>query len=181
MEREVKEEVQKKVKDEVKTEVKDKVKKEVKQKVEQEVKKAVKKEVKEASKDQTDKHPVFLSKKTLSQRAADWLAKWAGSWAFISIFVVVLIFWMLLNAYFWFKYSFSGEPFDPYPFILLNLILSTLAAIQAPIILMSQNRSNQLDRIRSEYDYSVNRKAEREIRQLQMDISSIKRLLKKKK
>jgi len=116
-------------------------------------------------------------KLTLGQRAADFLTKWAGSWFFILSFVVFLILWMILNTYFWFNYI-NGNPFDPYPFILLNLILSCLAAIQAPIILMSQNRTSERDRLRAEYDYQVNRTAEKEIRELKTQLTRIERKLK---
>lgn len=118
--------------------------------------------------------------KTLGQKAADGLAKWAGSWTFIIMFFVFLIAWMLLNTYFFLQYS-QGEPWDPYPFILLNLVLSCLAAIQAPVILMSQNRAAERDRQRSEYDYAVNRKAEREIQAIQKQLDRIERRLTKKK
>ncbi|MFH1500960.1 MAG: DUF1003 domain-containing protein [archaeon] len=123
-----------------------------------------------------DIHPVFRARLTLGQKTADNLAKWAGSWAFIIMFAVVLVVWMLINGYYLVEFH-SGDPFDPYPFILLNLVLSTLAAIQAPVILMSQNRAAQIDRIRAEYDYSVNRKTEREVRDIQKQLESIKRML----
>ena len=84
---------------------------------------------------------------------------------------------MALNTYYWFQYM-QGDPFDPFPFILLNLILSCLAAIQAPIILMSQNRQGQKDRLKAEYDYQVNRKAEKEIRELKTQLDRIERKLK---
>lgn len=119
-------------------------------------------------------HSLFSEKHlTLSQRAADVLTRFAGSWAFISIFTLVLILWVLGNGYFLIK--FYNRAFDPFPFILLNLILSCIAAIQAPIILMSQNRENERDRIHMHYDYAVNRKAEKEIREIQKDISDLKR------
>jgi len=121
---------------------------------------------------------IFKAKKnlTVGQRAADWLTKWAGSWAFILTFALFLVFWVLVNT----TWVIFGREWDIYPFILLNLILSCLAAIQAPIILMSQNRSNQRDRMRSEYDYAVNRKAEKEIREIQQSLEEVKRLLGKK-
>jgi uncharacterized membrane protein len=118
-------------------------------------------------------HPVSKTKWTLGQRASDKLTEIMGSWGFILGFVIVLIIWMWLNAY----YLIAG-PFDPYPFILLNLVLSCLAAIQAPIILMSQNREAQKDRLRAEYDYKVNRKAEREIEEIQKQLNKIERKLK---
>lgn len=90
---------------------------------------------------------------TAGDKAADGLAKFAGSWKFIIIFGVILVFWMIIN-------SLMAVKFDPYPFILLNLVLSCIAAIQAPIIMMSQNRQEQKDRQRSENDYRVNVKTE---------------------
>ena len=160
--------------DDVKKEVKE-VRKELKQEVKKEVQK-VKEEVKKATTPDPDKHPVFLAKRSLGQKAADTLTKLAGSWKFIIIFILFLIGWMAANIY-----ELISRVWDPYPFILLNFVLSFLAALQAPIILMSQNRQSQMDRIRSEYDYSVNRRAEREIRQLQEDVTEIKSLLKKSK
>ena len=91
---------------------------------------------------------------TLGQKAADRLAKFAGSWVFIIIFFIILALWITLNA------VLLTKPYDIYPFILLNLILSCLAAIQAPVIMMSQNRQEQKDRIRAKNDYKVNLKAE---------------------
>lgn len=110
---------------------------------------------------------------TFGQRAADNLSKFAGSWGFIIGFFVFLSIWMALNV-FW----LIEKSWDPYPFILLNLCLSCLAAIQAPIILMSQNRQSQKDRQRAEYDYAVNRKAEREIEELKKIVTRIERKLK---
>ena len=87
-------------------------------------------------------------------KAADAIAKFAGSWAFILSFVVVLTVWMILNV------LLAAKAFDPYPFILLNLVLSCVAAIQAPLIMMSQNRQEEKDRKRAENDYKVNLKSE---------------------
>jgi uncharacterized membrane protein len=98
---------------------------------------------------------------TLGQKIADKVATFGGSWTFIISFFTFLIIWMLINAW-----VLASKPFDPYPFILLNLILSCLAAIQAPIIMMSQNRQEQKDRQRSEHDYKINLKAELEIKLL---------------
>jgi uncharacterized membrane protein len=103
----------------------------------------------------------FERKLTFGERMADNLANSAGSWRFIIIFLVVLAIWIAINTI-----VLITKPFDPYPFILLNLILSCIAAIQAPVIMMSQNRQEAKDRLRSEYDYRVNLKAELEIRQL---------------
>ncbi len=119
-------------------------------------------------------HSLFSKKNlTMGQKAADILTKFAGSWTFIIIFGLILILWVITNGYFLIRW-YQGA-FDPYPFILLNLFLSCLAAIQAPIILMSQNREGERDRIRMHYDYAVNRKAEKEIREIQKDISDIKK------
>ncbi|HTM10796.1 MAG TPA: DUF1003 domain-containing protein [Verrucomicrobiae bacterium] len=97
----------------------------------------------------------------LGDRIADRVADFGGSWTFIIAFFTVLIVWMAVNTA-----LVTRQPFDPYPFILLNLVLSCLAAIQAPIIMMSQNRQETRDRLRSENDYQVNLKAELEIRHL---------------
>ena len=94
------------------------------------------------------------AKYTLGQRAADAIAKFAGSWAFIFAFTGVLILWMVVNT------ILAAKAFDPYPFILLNLVLSCVAAIQAPLIMMSQNRQEEKDRRRAENDYKVNLKTE---------------------
>ena len=93
-------------------------------------------------------------KYTVGQRAADAIAKFAGSWAFIFSFSAVLALWMILNI------LLAVKAFDPYPFILLNLVLSCVAAIQAPLIMMSQNRQEEKDRRRAENDYKVNLKTE---------------------
>ena len=94
------------------------------------------------------------------QRAADAVARFGGSWTFIGLFVLVLMVWVGVNTA---MLTGRSQVFDPYPFILLNLFLSMLAAIQAPIILMSNNRQSEKDRMRAEHDYEVNLKAELEI------------------
>lgn len=116
-------------------------------------------------------HPSRV-KETLGQRAADKLTTIAGSWGFIFSFFAFLGAWMAMNLVAWINH------WDPYPFILLNLVLSCLAAIQAPIILMSQNREAQRDRLRSQYDYAVNRKAEKEIEEIRKQLSRIERKIK---
>lgn len=98
---------------------------------------------------------------TTGERWADRIAEFGGSWKFIGIFLSVMVLWMILNATF-----LQDKAFDPYPFILLNLALSCLAALQAPIIMMSQNRQEDKDRAHAEYDFRVNVKAESEIRSL---------------
>jgi uncharacterized membrane protein len=97
---------------------------------------------------------------TFGQRMADKVATFGGSWVFITIFAVVMVTWVFLNSFILIKLDKS---FDPYPYILLNLFLSMLAAIQAPIILMSQNRQASKDRLSAEHDYEVNLKSELEI------------------
>ena len=102
----------------------------------------------------------FSEQSTFGQRLADRVTAFGGSWTFISLFGAVLFLWILLNALLLIK---LGSTFDPYPYILLNLVLSMLAAVQAPIILMSQNREADKDRLSAEHDYEVNLKAELEI------------------
>jgi uncharacterized membrane protein len=98
---------------------------------------------------------------TFGQRMADGIATFGGSWAFILTFVGFLFLWICVNVF-----VLASRPFDPYPFILLNLLLSCIAAFQAPVIMMSQNRQETRDRLRAENDYKVNLKAELEIRHL---------------
>lgn len=100
---------------------------------------------------------IFVSdnkKITFGQRASDKLAEFAGSWFFIIAFTLFLLIWVLINVY------FLKNPFDPYPFIMLNLVLSCVAAIQAPLIMMSQKRQEQKDRERAEDDFKINLKCE---------------------
>lgn len=98
---------------------------------------------------------------SFGNRLADKIADFGGSWKFIIIFVCILLIWMALNSI-----ALQNKGFDPYPFILLNLVLSCIAALQAPVIMMSQNRTEEKDRARNEYDFKVNLKAETEIRLL---------------
>src|SRR2546428_11254557 len=112
----------------------------------------------------------FEKKLTFGERLSDHIASVGGSWRFISLFGAVLFGWIILNAI-----LLLNRGFDPYPFILLNLILSCLAAIQAPIIMMSQNRAEARDRLRAENDYKVNLKAELEIRHLHEKIDHLLR------
>lgn len=102
---------------------------------------------------------------TKGEKLSDKVAKFGGSWAFILSFFIVLMVWILLNTF-----SSKQNTFDPYPFILMNLILSCIAALQAPIIMMSQNRLEMKDRKRAENDYLINLKAELEIRALHQKI-----------
>jgi uncharacterized membrane protein len=110
----------------------------------------------------------FDSRSTLGDRVADRVAEFGGSWKFIILFLVVMAAWITLNSLLAMR-----RPFDPYPFILLNLVLSCIAAIQAPIIMMSQNRQEAKDRLRSEHDYRVNLKAELEIRHLHAKLDEL--------
>jgi uncharacterized membrane protein len=112
----------------------------------------------------------FERKLTFGERLSDQIASFGGSWRFIILFGVVLVLWIVLNAA-----LLLNRGFDPYPFILLNLILSCLAAMQAPIIMMSQNRAELRDRLRSENDYKINLKAELEIRHLHEKIDHLLR------
>jgi uncharacterized membrane protein len=128
----------------------------------------------ELAKTKEGAHPVLSHKWTFGQKAADYLTSKMGSWTFIIIFFIFLMFWIAINIFAWIK------SWDPYPFILLNLVLSCLAAIQAPIILMSQNRENQKDRIRAQYDYKINRKAEREIEEIREQLDRIEEKLTKR-
>jgi len=104
---------------------------------------------------------VFEGTLTFGERLSDVIASFGGSWRFIIFFGAVLFGWIALNVV-----GLFARPFDPYPFILLNLVLSCLAALQAPIIMMSQNRQEARDRIRAQNDYKINLKAELEIRHL---------------
>ncbi len=108
-----------------------------------------------------DVNKEFDSNLSFGQRLADKVAEFGGSWKFIIIFMSVLFLWIIINSI-----ALLTKPFDPFPFILLNLVLSCVAAIQAPVIMMSQNRQETKDRLRAEHDYQVNLKAEMEIRTL---------------
>ena len=110
----------------------------------------------------------YEDERTFGERAADVVADFGGSWNFIGAFALVLVVWMAFNIW-----VVASAVFDPYPFILLNLVLSCLAAVQAPIIMMSQKRQEAKDRLRSENDYKVNLKAELEIRHLHDKVDHI--------
>lgn len=116
----------------------------------------------------TDSEEDFAARSTFGDRMADGIASFGGSWRFIILFGAIIIVWMTFNVV-----TGEGEHFDPYPFILLNLVLSCLAAMQAPVIMMSQNRQDAKDRIRSENDFRVNLKAELEIRHLHEKIDHL--------
>lgn len=108
-----------------------------------------------------DPHADYEEALTFGQRLADRIARFGGSWGFIILFMLVLVAWVVLNTL-----VLLRHPFDPYPFVFLNLILSMLAAVQAPVIMMSQNRQAEKDRVTAAHDYEVNLKAELEIMSL---------------
>ena len=110
---------------------------------------------------------------TFGQKAADAVARFAGSWAFIFSFIAVMVIWMVMNV------LLAAKAFDAYPFILLNLVLSCIAAVQAPLIMMSQNRQEVKDRKRAENDYRVNLKSEFVIDALYKKLESISEMQKK--
>ncbi len=110
-------------------------------------------------------------KLTMGQRLADRVASFGGSWPFIILFMAVLVAWIIINT---FILSGWNRTFDPYPYILLNLVLSMLAAVQAPVIMMSQNRHSEKDRIDAEHDYEVNLKAELEIMSLHQKLDTLR-------
>jgi len=138
---------------------------------------------KEGQKDNHDTHPALKDlphdRLTLGQKAADVVTTFCGSWTFILLLGIMIVFWVYINMmmiiYRW----------DPYPFIVLNLVLSCVAAVEAPIILMSQNRATERDRIQARYDYLINRKAAKEIEELHKKIdrmhNTIARLKSKKR
>ena len=113
----------------------------------------------------------FDEQLTFGQRLADRVAAFGGSWPFIVLFVAVLLAWVIVNA---FVLGRRHEEWDPYPFILLNLMLSMVAALQAPIIMMSQNRHAAKDRLDAEHDYEVNLKAELEVRELHDKLDALR-------
>jgi uncharacterized membrane protein len=106
---------------------------------------------------------------TLSERVADQIARWGGSWSFVAAFFVVLGLWIALNAF-----GLFFNPFDPYPYVFLNFVLGCVAALQAPVIMMSQNRDAQIDRLRADLDYQVNLKAELQIQNLHVKLDELR-------
>jgi uncharacterized membrane protein len=114
---------------------------------------------------------VYEQQMTFGQRLADQIAAFGGSWTFIIIFGSVLLLWIILNSVILLR---VGKPFDPFPYIFLNLILSMLAAIQAPVIMMSQNRQAVKDRLDATHDYEVNLKAELEIMELHQKVDLLR-------
>lgn len=118
-----------------------------------------------------DVHRSFLDTRTLGEQLADTIAQFGGSWPFILLFLSFLVVWVVLNTK---LFAAPRQPFDPYPFIFLNLILSMVAALQAPIIMMAQNRQGARDRIEAASDYQVNLKAELEIQRLHEKLDSLR-------
>lgn len=118
----------------------------------------------------------FADHRTLGQRAADTIAKFGGSWTFILLFTLSLLVWAFVNTE---VLGPRHDAFDPYPYVFLNLILSMLAAVQAPIIMMSQNRQNMRDRLEAEIDHEVNVRAELAIHHMQQRIDLIESNLEK--
>jgi uncharacterized membrane protein len=114
-----------------------------------------------------DPNEVIEEQTTFGERLADSVARFGGSWAFIILFSIVLIVYSTVNVF------LGNRAWDPYPFILLNLFLSMLAAVQAPVIMMSQNRQDAKDRVRSELDFEVNRRAESEIQSLSQKLNLV--------
>jgi len=114
-------------------------------------------------------HLEVATEMTFGERIADKVAQFGGSWRFIGLFGGILVVWMIINAW-----VLAAHPFDPYPFILLNLVLSTLAALQAPVIMMSQNRQAHKDRLHAQRDYEINLMAEIEIRDLHDKMDSLR-------
>ncbi len=123
------------------------------------------------------KHPIAKHHFTFGQRAADKLSSIVGSWVFILTLILTILAWIGFNGYVLLEVV-EGKPFDPFPFILLNLVLSTLAGIQAPVILMANNRQAHKDSLRAEYDYNVDRKAEKEIEAIKSQLNRIEKKLK---
>jgi len=116
---------------------------------------------------QRNPNEIIEEEETVGERIADGVARFGGSWTFIITFLVILLIYSLINV------ALGKSAWDPYPFILLNLLLSMLAAIQAPVIMMSQNRQDKKDRLRSELDFDVNRRAESEIQGLSRKLNAL--------
>jgi CRP/FNR family transcriptional regulator, cyclic AMP receptor protein len=120
-----------------------------------------------------EKHPIIAYQRTVSQKFSDKLTNFVGSWTFIILVLIFLAIWIYINI------KAANNGWDPYPFILLNFFLSCLAALQAPIILMSQNRQASRDRLQAKYDYEIDRKSARGIEKIQKEVASLRRLIKK--
>lgn len=134
-----------------------------------EIEERVKKALAERKTVARDVEAEYETKLSLGERLADMVATFGGSWGFIMSFAAAMVIWMLVNTL-----GLQSGAFDPYPYILLNLVLSTLAAIQAPVIMMSQNRTASKDRARAEHDYEINLKAEIEIGQIHKKLDDLR-------
>jgi len=128
---------------------------------------------KKRGKKNTNHHPIFIKKLTFGQNASDKVTAICGSWGFIIGIFILMAIWMTMNVY------MLIYKWDPYPFILLNFVLSCLAAFQAPIILMSQNRQTERDRMKLNYDFTINRKSLTKIEKVYNEIQNIKKSMKK--
>ena len=123
--------------------------------------------------DETPERPYKIHSKTFGGKAADYLTNWVGSWNYIIILSAFLLIWIIINT----SLFLSNEGWDPYPFILLNLVIGAIAAIEVPIILISQNRREKHDRVREEYDYALDKKSEKEIREIRNQLNRIEEKL----
>ena len=123
------------------------------------------------------KHPIARHKFTFDQRASDRLTSIIGSWTFVLLYVLFVLAWVVLNVFILIEER-NLSAFDPYPFIFLNLVLAFLAALQAPIILMAQNRQQHKEDLKMEYDYELNKKSEREIEDIKSQMNRIEKKLK---
>lgn len=123
----------------------------------------------------TNLNETFKDQLSLGERVADKVAEFGGSWPFIIVFLMIMLFWVVFNS----LTLFGLQPYDPYPFILLNLVLSTLAALQAPIIMMSQNRQAAKDRMAASLNYEVSLKTDIEIMRLHQKLGELTALLNK--
>ena len=123
--------------------------------------------------DETPRKPYEIRKRTFGQKAADVLTNRVGSWHYILILIALLLLWMVVNT----SLILAEKSWDPHPYIFLNLVIGAIAAIEAPIILMSQIRESQRDRLREEYDYTVDKKSEKEIREIKEQLNRIEEKL----
>lgn len=112
----------------------------------------------------------YIRNQSFSEKLADRIALFAGSWGFITFFIMTILLWIVVNGL-----NFFGYAFDPFPYILLNLTLSCVAALQAPVILMSQNRQAARERLKADYEYGINLKAELQIRQINSKLDQLMR------
>ena len=117
--------------------------------------------------------PYRLKARTFGQKAANTLTSWVGSWTYLIILFVFLLIWIIINT----SLFLAEKSFDPYPFILLNLVIAAIAAIEIPIILMSQNRQEQRHLKREEYDYALDKKSEKEIQEIKNQLNRIEKKL----